>query len=113
MKNGKRFIEEQTGAKAVAYEYKHTIHSFARASQRGIDNDLIQMALCYGQEFFRQGMIFIAVQSHHLPDSIDERMRRRLKNLVVVLGNNARDIVTCFWATNSLKYIKRKGVKLY
>jgi len=102
IKNATKKIEN------VSYSITLTEHSKTRASQRGINEEVIQLALCYGKEIFKQGLVFIAVQSKTLPETISGKLRKKLNNLVLVLAGDSDSIITCYKNNHSIKYINRK-----
>ncbi|PIP55071.1 MAG: hypothetical protein COX07_01870 [Bacteroidetes bacterium CG23_combo_of_CG06-09_8_20_14_all_32_9] len=103
VKNNQEMIE-----KSVKYDYTYSNHSKKRSSQRGINDETIQLALCYGKEFFKQGLIFIAVQTKLVPDYISGSLKKKLKNLVIVLAGDSDELITCYKTSNSVKYITKK-----
>ncbi len=92
----------------VNYSLTLTEHSKTRASQRGINEEVIQLALCYGKEIFKQGLVFIAVQTKALPETLSAKLRKKLNNLVLVLAGDSDSIITCYKNDHAIKYINRK-----
>jgi|GEM_PF-1838900 len=88
---------------------KHSRHSLKRASQRSFDYDTLLSVLILGTPFYRQGMTFYTVMERDLPEDLDHTLVEKIKNLVVVLGDTNKQIVTCYYAGNAVRHLKRKG----
>jgi uncharacterized Fe-S cluster-containing radical SAM superfamily protein len=87
-------------------------HSLTRSQQRGINKDLLFLALDYSEAIFKQGLIFFAVIARLLPENMDHNLREKLSNLVVVVSPVSNEIVTCYRANNGIHHIKRKSKRL-
>ena len=102
-------IMNQHSGKMYKYQIRHSRHSQRRSAQRAIDKATILAVLDFGTLYFRQGMSFYAINEKDLPDHVDKIIRKKVKNLVVVMSPNETQIVTCYWSKNPHKYLKRKG----
>lgn len=91
---------------------KHSKHSQKRAAQRSISYKTLMQVLTFGTPYYRQGMSFYTVLEKDIPRDIDHRIIEKLHNLVVVLGSNGTQIVTCYYNDAPVKYLKRKGKEL-
>lgn len=91
---------------------KHSRHSLKRASQRSFDYDTLLSVLILGTPFYRQGMTFFTVMEDDLLEELDHRLVEKVRNLVVVIGDTNRQIVTCYYAKNAVRHLRRKGKEL-
>lgn len=96
----------------IELKIRHSKHSLKRAAQRSIDSKTIMQALTYGTPYYRQGMTFYTVLDKDLPKDINHRVREKLHNLVVVLGDKGEQIVTCYYNNAPVRYIRRKQKEL-
>lgn len=90
------------------FNLKHTRHSMRRAAQRGITDQILDMAIGYAMMFFKQGFIFYVVTGKSLPDHMNGSLRSKLENLVIVTSGDSNQIITCYKSNNALKHIRRK-----
>lgn len=88
--------------------FEHSYHSQKRASQRGIRNCIIEYAIQFGNEIFKQGLIFYAVAQKNIPLTIDASIREKLKNMVVIMAGDSNQIITCYKSNNAFKHIRKK-----
>lgn len=91
---------------------RHSKHSRKRAAQRSLSTKTLTQVLTFGTPYYRQGMTFYTVHEKDMPRHINHKEKEKLHNLVVVLGWNTLQMVTCYYATNSVKHLKRKGKEL-
>lgn len=91
---------------------RHSKHSQKRAAQRSINHKTLMQVLTFGTPYYRQGMSFYTVLEKDIPEDIDHRTKEKLHNLVVVLGSSGEQIVTCYYNSEPVKYLKRKGKEL-
>jgi len=90
----------------------HSVHSRKRADQRSIDDRTIMQVLTFGTVYYRQGMTFYTVlEKNHTPN-LSHHEWEKMKNLVVVLGSDNIEIVTCYYSKNAIKHLKKKQKKL-
>jgi hypothetical protein len=89
-------------------DLKHTNHSNKRASQRGITLESIKIAMFFSESYFKQNVIFHVVKESLLPENISEKIKKRIKNLVVIVSGNSNEIITCYRDKNALRTVKLK-----
>ena len=94
------------------FKVKHSKHSRKRASQRSLNYRIILTVLLLGTPFYRQGMTFYTVMRKDIPENTDHKLVDKVQNLVVVLGNNSAQVVTCYYTKNAVKYLRHKGKEL-
>ena len=92
------------------YSFRTIEHSEKRLSQRGLTEEVIQLALDYSDSFHRQGMMFHVVMNKWLPDNLHPDLARKLKNLVIIIKNGV--LKTCYKNCDSIKYVKKKTKRL-
>ena len=97
---------------AEQVQLKHSNHSRARAGQRALPMDLIQLALLYSISFFKQGLIFYVVKNSDLPNSFSKRQKHELKNMVVSVSIKNNEIITCYKNKKAMHHIKKKSKRL-
>jgi hypothetical protein len=97
--------------KDLQFEYpvSHSLHSRYRADQRGISVEHIQEALNYSISYFKQGLIFHIVKNKLLPDKLNKEIRRKIKNLVIIIAGDSGTIITCYRSKNAMHDIKKKS----
>lgn len=88
------------------FKYEHSNHSLERASQRGINNDRLSIALAYGELIQKQGLEFHILGENRIPDEF-EKEKEKLKNTVVVTRRDC--VITCYRAKEPYKHIKKKS----
>ena len=97
--------------KFVDFNFKHSRHSFLRASQRGINSSKITAALQYGANVYKQGLIYFILGEDNIPESL-LKDKNKLKNTVVVVSGNSNEVITCYRSPNPFKNIKLKPKRL-
>ena len=100
-------MEEKTETAYVEQVFRHTCHSFIKASQRGILGDKMITTLEYGETFFKQGYIFYVLGEHNIPDHL-KKNSKKLQNTVVILAADSNRVITCYRSKNAFKNIKLK-----
>ena len=95
----------------MAFNFKHTKHSFLRAAQRGITQRKIKVALQYGESIYKQGLIYFILGESNIPDSLIKE-KDKLKNTVVIVSGNSNEVITCYRSANPYRNIKHKSKKL-
>ena len=105
-------MEEKAETAFVELVFKHTCHSFIKASQRGILGDKMITTLEYGETFFKQGFIFYVLGEHNIPDHL-KKESKKLQNTVVILAADTNRVITCYRSKNAFKNIKLKPKYLY
>jgi hypothetical protein len=103
---GVNVYDEESG-RTGAYSLQHTNHSLIRSEERGINNMMITLVIEYGKLFQKQGLEFYVMGEKKLPNGIDHNLQGKVKNTVVVIGENGQ-IVTCYKGRAVLKHIQRK-----
>ncbi len=108
----RRYFKSRDGKQHIQYHIDHSQHSLLRAGQRAIPPEVLLLMLDFGTAFFRQGMVFYAVLNKHIPSGIKPALTKKLKNLVVVMGSHGKQIVTCYYSRNPVKYLRKKKKEL-
>lgn len=98
--------------KKFEFTTRHSKHSRKRASQRSFDHNLLSYILLLGSAFYKQGLIFYTVMEKDIPEGLDHEIAEKIRNLVVVTGNHDHQIITCYYAKNAVKHLRRKGKEL-
>ena len=104
-------VEDFKSNQYIDFNFKHTQHSFIRASQRGINSSKINAALQYGESVYKQGLIYFILGEHNIPDSLIKE-KEKLKNTVVVVSGDSNEVITCYRSPNPFKNIKLKSKRL-
>lgn len=89
----------------------HTVHSRARAAQRGIDHDRIDTVMVYGESVYKQGMVFVYLGKDQVPKHL-VRHRDKYANTVVVLAGDSGTVITCYRCPNPAKHLRLKQKNL-
>jgi hypothetical protein len=95
----------------LEFYFTHTLHSFKRSSQRGIDSNKIIVTLEYGEVFYKQGLIWYVLGTKYIPPHLEHK-KNQLMNTVVIVSGNSNQIITCYRCTNPFKNIKTKSKTL-
>jgi hypothetical protein len=101
-------LEDTTSGEFCSTEWILTQHCLMRLSQRGFSYRHVLMAMEFGEEQFKQGMIFYVMTNKSLPPSLSVFDRAKLINMVVVVSMDA-SVLTCYKAPNGMKHVKRKS----
>lgn len=101
----------ESESKELSIDIKYSNHAIKRCAQRAICNDMIETAILYGKEFFKQGLVFYGLCMNHLPEDVAKQDRKKLANLIVV-ADSFNVIITAYRNDNPVKYLKKKGQKL-
>lgn len=96
----------------IEYNIQHTFHSHARCVERNINDSDIQEALNYSESFFKQGLIIHVVKDRLIPESLNQNIVSRIRNLVIIVSGDEPQIVTCYRSANAFRRIKRKSNRL-
>jgi hypothetical protein len=112
MENLKRFNVYATDKAGMVqkFEFEHSYHSMERASQRGINNDRLSLALAYGEIIQKQGLEFHILGENRIPDEF-EKEKEKLKNTIVVTRRDC--VITCYRAKDPYKQIRKKSKIFY
>ena len=95
----------------IEFTFEHTEHSYLRARQRGFNNKKIVAVLQYGENVYKQGLIFYILGENNIPDSLSKQ-KEQLKNTVVVVSGDSNEVITCYRSPNPFKNIKMKSKRL-
>jgi hypothetical protein len=112
MENFKKFnvyAKDKSGM-VQEFEFEHSNHSLERASQRGINNDRLSIALAYGELVQKQGLEFHILGENRIPDEF-EKEKEKYKNTIVVTRRDC--VITCYRAKDPFKHIKKKSKTFY
>ena len=92
------------------FKFEHSNHSLERASQRGINNDRLSIALAYGEIIQKQGLEFHILGENRIPDEF-EKEKEKFKNTVFVTRRDC--VITCYCAKDPYKQIRKKSKIFY
>lgn len=95
----------------IEFTFEHTEHSYLRARQRGFNYEKIVAALQYGENVYKQGLIYFILGENNIPDSLCKQ-KERLKNTVVIVSGDSNQVITCYRSANPFKNIRTKSEKL-
>jgi hypothetical protein len=101
------------GESKTKYYLKHSLHSQCRASERGITDNDIQIALDFSESIFKQGLIFHIVMDKLIPSNLPKKQVSRIKNMVIVMANDEPRIITCYKSNKALSKIRKKSKRLH
>ena len=112
MENLKKFnvYAKDKAGMVQKFEFEHSNQSMERASQRGINNDRLSLALAYGEIIQKQGLEFHILGENRIPDEF-EKDKEKFKNTVVVTNRDC--VITCYRAKDPYKQIKKKSKIFY
>jgi hypothetical protein len=96
----------------IEYNIQHTLHSHARCVERNINDNDIQEALNYSEAFFKQGLVIHVVKDRLIPENLPDSLVSRIRNLVIIVGGDESQIITCYRSPKAFKRIKRKSNRL-
>jgi hypothetical protein len=95
----------------VEFTFEHTKHSYLRACQRGFNRQKIVAALTYGENVYKQGLIYFILGENNIPEVLSKQ-KNYLKNTVVIVSGKSNQIITCYRSANPFKNIRTKSEKL-
>lgn len=95
------------------YFLKHSHHSQYRASERGITDSDIQVALDFSESIFKQGLTFHIVMNKLIPSNLPPKQVSRIRNMVIVMANDEAKIITCYKSEKALSNIRKKSKRLH
>jgi len=104
-------MEDSKSHQGMNFNFKHTRHSFLRASQRGINSNKIAIALQFGDNIYKQGLIYFILGENNIPASLSKD-KDKLINTVVVVSGNSNEVITCYRSSNPFRNIRVKSKKL-
>lgn len=101
-------MEDSKTTNVQEFSFKHSLHSYERSSQRGMNAGKLATALAYGAPYFKQGLIFYVLGEDDIPPRL-EKERTKLKNTVVVVDGDSGVVITCYRCSEPHKHIRRKS----
>ena len=104
-------VATDKGLSPLEFTFEYTKHSYLRARQRGFNHQKIVAALQYGENVYKQGLIYFILGENNIPDSLSKQ-KEQLKNTVVIVSGNSNQVITCYRSTNPFKNIRIKSEKL-
>jgi len=105
-------VEDEKTKQTHVLKFKHSQHSLIRSSQRGISKSKIEIALMFGQIYFKQGLNYYVLGEKDIPDS-HLKEKSHLKNIVVVVSGESNTVITCYKSKNPFKLMKHKSNELF
>ena len=105
-------VKDQQLNTVQKFQMTLTHHSSERMTQRNITSEALEIALIYGKTFFKQGFIFYVLGEKNLPERLNAQLRKKCKNLVIVVSGDSDEIVTSYRSKNPFKHIKKKTKRL-
>ena len=105
-------VVDRKSLRTMDFHFKHTRHSFKRAAQRGINLNKITATLQYGENIYKQGLIYFILGENNIPDLLSKE-KDKLKNTVVVVAGDSNEVITCYRSSDPFKKIKIKSKQLY
>lgn len=97
--------------RSMHFKFRHTSHSFRRASQRGMDAGQIAVTLEYGELYSKQGLNYYVLGTDNIPDNL-KKDSSKLQNSVVIVAGDSDQVITCYRSKNAMKHIKKKQKQL-
>jgi hypothetical protein len=95
----------------TSYQFNHTSHSKKRAQQRGVKNHWLSILIAEGEKIYKQGLVF-----HFMRDCdlryYSPKIQKKLKNLVVLVDETTKTVITCYKNKDAVRNIKRKNKRL-
>ena len=88
-------------------QINYTKHSNIRMNQRGINKEMISIALQISKKIYKQGLVYHIIKAENIPYDLPASKKEKLKNIIVVTENNK--IITCYKNKNGFKNIKKKN----
>lgn len=89
--------------------FVHSNHSRVRSSQRGINDEVIDLVINHGLLIKKQGCKFYIGTRKLFPQTIDHKLAEKASNVLVLVKNDL--IVTCYKNSDVIKEVKRKSRK--
>lgn len=104
-------MQQKTQTNNVSTVLNSSLHFLKRAAQRGISRNWIDIIVNEGRTIYKQGFKFCFLTSDDLK-YFESNLQTRLKNLVVVLSDDGKCIITCYKNKEAVRNIKRKSKHL-
>lgn len=95
----------------IVFTFEHTKHSYLRSRQRGLNQEKIVATLQYGENIYKQGLIYFILGENNIPDSLVKE-KERLKNTVVIVAGDSNQIITCYRSAKPFKNVRIKSKNL-
>ena len=108
MKNTSFIYSEKRMNNQIDIEYNLTGHCRTRCQQRGITKLMILTAITYGVQIYRQGFTFYYVTARSLPPIVQNSLKKRISDLVVMVYEKEQKVITSYWSHKGLTSIKKK-----
>lgn len=105
-------VQDQELGKSEQFSMTMSHHSAERIEQRSISQRAIEIALLHGVVFFKQGLQFYVMGENNLPDNINPQVRKKCKNLILVISGDTSEIITTYRNKNPFRYVKKKSKQL-
>ena len=105
-------VASEIGQSPIEFTFEHTEHSYLRARQRGFNTQKIIATLQYGENVYKQGLIYYILGENNIPDSLSKQ-KEQLKNTVVIVSGDSNQVITCYRSANPFKNIRTKSEKLF
>lgn len=86
-----------------------TDHVDSRMAKRAIRKEAISIALLYGEQFCKQGLVFHALGENKVPHYLHPQVHKNCRNLIVVTNENSGVIITSYRNNDPMRYIKKKA----
>ena len=87
-----------------------THHADLRMRQRGITEEMIQMAILIGTAFQKQGMDMVVVRKKDIPSAMSRQVAGKLIGLIILIKNGV--IVTTYKRGQcAVRHLKKKNKK--
>lgn len=87
----------------------HSNHSLIRSSQRGINDQVIEVVVSFGVLVKKQGCNFYLGTKKSFPKTLDHKLAEKASNVLVLVKGNT--IVTCYKNEKVVRDVKRKSCK--
>lgn len=85
----------------------HSNHSLIRSSQRGINDQVIELVINYGLLIKKQGYNFYLGTKKSFPSNLNHKLKEKASNVLVLVKEST--IVTCYKNEKVMKEVKRKS----
>lgn len=95
----------------IDFAFTHSLHSRRRSAQRSIGNSQLAIALEFGENIYKQGLIYFILGENNIPESL-QKDKDKLKNTVVVVAGDSNQVITCYRSPNPFKNIRLKSKQL-
>lgn len=104
-------VANSTSTQYIDFEFQHSRHSRRRSAQRSIGNSQLAIALEFGENIYKQGLIYFILGENNIPEKL-QKDKDKLKNTVVVVAGDSNQVITCYRSPNPFKNIRLKSKQL-